>query len=142
MPKTIAAVGPALGTPRPVGLPKSGEIGESTVWPPGAWPRGIARNPRRERVAERSPLPVRAALAAWLELNGQACLLLEETCKPCQSVICSRSFARGLTTLPALQEAVAAFGFRALGGSAAFCILRSIWETNKLNGINPFETLR
>jgi transposase len=33
-------------------------------------------------------------------------------------------------------------GFRAMGGSQAFCILRSIWETNKLNSINPFETLR
>jgi transposase len=31
---------------------------------------------------------------------------------------------------------------RALGGSTAFCILRSVWETNKLNGINPFDTLR
>jgi transposase len=33
-------------------------------------------------------------------------------------------------------------GFRAFGGAAAFCILRSVWETNKLNGINPFDTLR
>jgi transposase len=33
-------------------------------------------------------------------------------------------------------------GFRALGGSTAFCILRSVWETNKLNDINPFDTLR
>lgn len=33
-------------------------------------------------------------------------------------------------------------GFRAMGGSEAFCVLRSIWETNKLNAINPFETLR
>jgi len=33
-------------------------------------------------------------------------------------------------------------GFRACGGSTAFCILRSVWETNKLNGINPFDTLR
>ena len=33
-------------------------------------------------------------------------------------------------------------GFRALGGSTAFCILRSVWETNKLNGINPFDTIR
>ncbi|MDS4069360.1 MAG: transposase [Candidatus Competibacter sp.] len=33
-------------------------------------------------------------------------------------------------------------GFRALGGSTAFCILRSVWETNKPNGINPFDTLR
>jgi transposase len=33
-------------------------------------------------------------------------------------------------------------GFRALGGSAAFCVIRSVWETNKLQGVNPFHTLR
>jgi transposase len=33
-------------------------------------------------------------------------------------------------------------GFRALGGSEAFCILRSVWETNKRQGVNPFHTLR
>jgi transposase len=33
-------------------------------------------------------------------------------------------------------------GFRALGGSEAFCILRSVWETNKRQSINPFYTLR
>lgn len=33
-------------------------------------------------------------------------------------------------------------GFRAVGGSASFCILRSIWQTDKLQGINPFQTLR
>lgn len=33
-------------------------------------------------------------------------------------------------------------GFRAMGGSTAFCILRSVWDTNKPNGINPFDTLR
>jgi transposase len=33
-------------------------------------------------------------------------------------------------------------GFRAVGGSESFCILRSIWQTNKLQGINPFSTLR
>jgi transposase-like protein len=32
--------------------------------------------------------------------------------------------------------------FRALGSSAAFCILRSVGETNKLNGINLFDTPR
>lgn len=32
--------------------------------------------------------------------------------------------------------------FRAVGGAQAFCILRSVWETSKLNGRNPFETLR
>lgn len=33
-------------------------------------------------------------------------------------------------------------GFRAVGGAESFCILRSIWQTNKLQGINPFQTLR
>ena len=33
-------------------------------------------------------------------------------------------------------------GFRAVGGAQAFCVLRSIWETSKLNGQNPFEVLR
>jgi transposase len=33
-------------------------------------------------------------------------------------------------------------GFRAVGGSQAFCVLRSIWETDKLRGTNPFNTLR
>jgi transposase len=33
-------------------------------------------------------------------------------------------------------------GFRAIGGSEAFCIIRSIWETRKLNHLNPFDALR
>ena len=33
-------------------------------------------------------------------------------------------------------------GFRAVGGAEAFCVIRSVWETCKLNGINPFSTLR
>lgn len=33
-------------------------------------------------------------------------------------------------------------GFRAFGGSAAFCVLRSVWETNRLQGKNPFDTFR
>lgn len=33
-------------------------------------------------------------------------------------------------------------GFRAMGGSNAFCIIRSIWETCKLNHTNPFDKLR
>jgi transposase len=33
-------------------------------------------------------------------------------------------------------------GFRAVGGAKAFCVIRSVWETSKLNGQNPFETLR
>jgi transposase len=33
-------------------------------------------------------------------------------------------------------------GFRAIGGSEAFCIIRSIWETYKLKQLNPFNSLR
>ncbi len=33
-------------------------------------------------------------------------------------------------------------GFRAVGGSACFCVIRSVWQTHKLQGINPFHTLR
>lgn len=33
-------------------------------------------------------------------------------------------------------------GFRAVGGSDAFCVIRSVWETSKLNNQNPFDTLR
>lgn len=33
-------------------------------------------------------------------------------------------------------------GFRAMGGSEAFCVIRSIWETTKLNHSNPFDSLR
>jgi transposase len=33
-------------------------------------------------------------------------------------------------------------GFRAVGGAEAFCVIRSVWETSKLNNLNPFETLR
>jgi transposase len=33
-------------------------------------------------------------------------------------------------------------GFRALGGSEAFCVLRSVLETNRLHRQNPFDTFR
>lgn len=33
-------------------------------------------------------------------------------------------------------------GFRAMGGAAAFCVIRSVWETDKLQGRNPFESLQ
>jgi transposase len=33
-------------------------------------------------------------------------------------------------------------GFRSKAGAKAFCILRSVWETSRLNGRNPFEVLR
>ncbi len=33
-------------------------------------------------------------------------------------------------------------GFRAIGGSEAFCIIRPLWEIRKLNHLNPFDLLQ
>ncbi len=33
-------------------------------------------------------------------------------------------------------------GFRAVGGSACFCVIRSVWQIHKLQAINPFHILR
>lgn len=33
-------------------------------------------------------------------------------------------------------------GFRAVGGAKAFCVLRSVLETSRLNGQNPFDVIR
>ncbi len=33
-------------------------------------------------------------------------------------------------------------GFRAFGGGQAFCVLRSIWESSRLKGRNPFDSFR
>jgi transposase len=33
-------------------------------------------------------------------------------------------------------------GFRAIGGADAFCVIRSVWETDRIQGRNPFESLR
>ena len=33
-------------------------------------------------------------------------------------------------------------GFRAVGSSACFCVIRSVWQTHKLQAINPFHILR
>ena len=33
-------------------------------------------------------------------------------------------------------------GFRAVGGVNAFCVIRSVWETDKRQARNPFESLR
>ncbi|EIJ36952.1 transposase IS66 [Thiothrix nivea DSM 5205] len=33
-------------------------------------------------------------------------------------------------------------GFRAMGGAEAFCVIRSVWETDKLQRRNPFDSLR
>ena len=43
---------------------------------------------------------------------------------------------------PAKVKLKVAGGFRAVGGSDAFCVIRSAWETSKLNNQNPFDTLR
>jgi DNA polymerase V len=48
-----------------------------------------------------------------MELNGIACLELEEIAPDKQQIVCSRSFSRKLTTLPELTPAMAEFASRA-----------------------------
>lgn len=48
-----------------------------------------------------------------MELNGIACLELEEIAPDKQQIVCSRSFSRKLTTLQALTPALAEFASRA-----------------------------
>jgi DNA polymerase V len=48
-----------------------------------------------------------------MELNGFACLDLEEIAPAKQQIVCSRSFSRKLTTLQALTPAMAEFASRA-----------------------------
>lgn len=48
-----------------------------------------------------------------MELNGVACLELEEIAPDKQQIVCSRSFSRKLTTLPELTPAMAEFASRA-----------------------------
>lgn len=47
------------------------------------------------------------------ELQGQACVALEEAPAPKQEIACTRSFGRPVTTLPPLIEAVSEFASRA-----------------------------
>lgn len=47
------------------------------------------------------------------ELNGQPCMALEECPPPRQQILCSRSFARRITTLPSMRSAIAQYCCRA-----------------------------
>lgn len=89
------------------------------------WGIGSALTARLERLGIRTVAELKAAdgrlirktlhlpgLRTLLELNGLSCLPLAPDAEPCQSVLCSRSFARGITTREQLREAVAAFTAR------------------------------
>lgn len=58
------------------------------------------------------------------ELNGEACISLEEAPPPKQQIVCSRSFGERITTYEALRQAICQYAERAaekLRGERQFC---------------------
>lgn len=64
----------------------------------------------RRQIKQRLHTP---GLRTVLELNGIACLPLEDNDQPCKSVVCSRSFSKEITTFAGLHEAISTFAARA-----------------------------
>lgn len=55
----------------------------------------------------------------------------------------SRTGASRLTTTsPSAWVRPVKVKLKVIGGADAFCVIRSVWVTSKLNGLNPFDTLR
>ncbi|HEX5337931.1 MAG TPA: DUF4113 domain-containing protein, partial [Gallionella sp.] len=69
----------------------------------------LKRAPAKRIRAEFSVVLERTAA----ELNGEACLELDDVAPPCQQIICSRSFGMPVHTLADLEQAVIAYTTRA-----------------------------
>lgn len=78
------------------------QLGISTVW-------DLARQSPQKMQQRFSVVMARTIM----ELNGIACLDLEEIAPDKQQIVCSRSFSRKLTTLAELSPAIAEFACRA-----------------------------
>ncbi len=76
--------------------------GIQTIW-------DLARQPPQKMQQQFSVVMARTIM----ELNGIACLALEEIAPDKQQIVCSRSFSRKLTTLQELTPAMAEFASRA-----------------------------
>ncbi|MGZ8946704.1 MAG: Y-family DNA polymerase [Methylococcaceae bacterium] len=81
---------------------KLNQIGINTVW-------DLAIQPSKRIQAQFNIVVARTVL----ELNGIACLELEEISPDKQQIVCSRSFSRRLTEYKELSAALAEFGSRA-----------------------------
>ncbi|MFZ0258153.1 MAG: Y-family DNA polymerase, partial [Gammaproteobacteria bacterium] len=85
-------------------------------------------------------------LRTVLELNGYACLPLKDTRDPCQSALCSRSFAQAVTSCQELSEAVAAFaarvGEKLRREQRAATLLQVFVETNRFRETDWYANMQ
>jgi DNA polymerase V len=81
---------------------KLNQLGIRTVW-------DLASQPSQQIQAQFSVAVARTVM----ELNGIACLAIEEIAPDKQQIVCSRSFRYGITTFDALMMAIARFCARA-----------------------------
>jgi DNA polymerase V len=81
---------------------KLNQLGIRTVW-------DLASQPSKQIQAQFSVAVARTVM----ELNGIACLAIEEIAPDKQQIVCSRSFRHGITTFDALMMAIARFCARA-----------------------------
>ncbi len=76
------------------------------------------------------------------ELNGEACISLEESPPPKQQIVCSRSFGKRITTYEAMRQAVCQYaerGAEKLRGEHQFCRHISIFiKTSPFSVNQPY----
>lgn len=80
--------------------------------------------------------PARNLLCRLRDFKDSVLLFLQRFDVPFDNNLAERAVR------PVKVKLKVAGGFRAIGGADAFCVIRSIWETDKLQGRNPFESLR
>ena len=80
--------------------------------------------------------PARNLLCRWRDFKDSVLLFLQRFDVPFDNNLAERAVR------PVKVKLKVAGGFRAIGGADAFCVIRSIWETDKRQGRNPFESLR
>lgn len=76
------------------------------------------------------------------ELNGEACISLEESPPPKQQIVCSRSFGEGITTYEAMRQAVCLYaerGAEKLRGEHQYCRHISVFiKTSPFTAHQPY----
>lgn len=80
--------------------------------------------------------PARNLLCRLRDFKDSVLLFLQRFDVPFDNNLAERAVR------PVKVKLKVAGGFRAMGGADAFCTIRSIWETDKLQQRNPFESLR
>lgn len=80
--------------------------------------------------------PARNLLCRLRDFKDSVLLFLQRFDVPFDNNLAERAVR------PVKVKLKVAGGFRAMGGADAFCVIRSVWETDRLQGRNPFESLR